>query len=130
VWPPKPGQLVILLGEPRGFVGLLLERKLNTCKVRLLDSELEPIDYHVEQLIATGHTPEDIVAKYKPTDIQLSHSLDVERSLPDFERLQKKSTKTKAKREKKPLTEVQLMFLKRLLVDKLKAAGIKLKETK
>jgi len=28
------------------------------------------------------------------------------------------------------LTEVQLMFLKRLLVDKLKTAGIKLKETK
>lgn len=129
-WPPRVGQLVVLLAEPRGFVGVLVERKLNMCKVRLLDSQDEPREYHVEQLIATGRSPVDLLSGYELTDVQLSDNLATERSLPDFEQLYKKPKtvgRASKKKEQKPLTEVQLVFIKRLLVDKLKAAGIKLK---
>ena len=126
-WPPKEGQLVILLGEPKGFVGVLKERKLNKCKVRLLDAQNEIKDYNIKELISTGRTPEYLCSQYKPTPIELSQAVGIERSLPDFGKFRKKSVSKK--REPKQISEAQKEFLKRLLVEKLKAVGIKLKET-
>ena len=125
-WPPKVGELVILLAEPRGFVGVLVSQDADQCQVKLLDS-IEVRLFHIEDLISTGLTPDELCKQYQPDAQTLSANLAVERSLPDFSKFKKKTTKKP--REQKPLTEFQTQQLKALLIEKIKAVGLKLKET-
>jgi len=123
-WPPQVGQLVILLDDPRGYVGILLSITGDRTEVKLLDAQDEVFETNLSALLPTGKTPQDLVLQYEPTALSLSQNLAIERSIPDFTRL-RKSTKKGGTRKKKVLTEANKMFLAKLIKEELKQ-----KETK
>ena len=114
-WPPEVGELVILYTSPdsktRGFVGVVevVEQESRNYIVRLLDSVDEPMILLADQLISTGQTPQDLLTQYIPTDLQLSHALETERTFPDFETMKTKTSKSTKSTSSKPKTLKQAL---------------------
>jgi len=121
-WPPKVGQIIILLDDPRGYVGVLLSITGDRSEVKLLDAQDEVLDVELSALLPTGKTPRDLILQYEPTALSLSQNLAIERSIPDFTRL-RKSTKKGGPKKKKVLTEANKMFLAKLIKEALAKKG-------
>ena len=122
-WPPVVGQLVILLDEPRGYVGVLVSVRDKSGYVRLLDSTDDYVQMDLTSLLSTGKTPQDLITQYELTPQELSKGLATERSFPDFSRV-KKTTKKGGVKKKKVLTEANKMYLAGLIKEALRK-GVK-----
>jgi len=143
-WPPEVGELVIIrekvVGDTNllnGFCGVLQARDSKNGFVKLLDSEEVSLKcFLLKELISTGKTPDELLQNIQPSQTDLSKALEVERSFPDFDlypRTTLSSTSAKPKGRKpvsqkvKELTVDQTEYLKKMLIEQLTAAGIKLK---
>lgn len=125
-WPPSVGQIVILLDEPRGYVGVLDRIEGIYGYVRFLDSTEELIQTDLMSLLATGKTPQDLITQYELTPQEFSTGLANERTFPDFSRT-KTTRKGGVKKKKKPkvLTEANKMYLAGLIKAALSKKGVK-----
>lgn len=117
-FPPKLGEVVILLDEPRGYVGILVGVDDTIGIVRLLDSQAGDFKTPLTSLLPTGKTPTDLTSQYSSTPEEFSQNLSVEREFPDFSRIKKKKGGGK-KKEPKKMTQEQKVFLAKLIKQKL-----------
>ena len=112
----KPKDLVILLSQPRGFCARVVDITNQKALICLLDSANKGWWVDISDLIPTGKSGLDLVSQYKP---DLTAGLTEERTFPDFSIVRTRKTKTKAKKEPKPLTAGQKEFIGKLLKQRL-----------
>lgn len=134
--PPRVGEVVIWSDPPRGYAAVLLS--VSPTHIRLLDSSPDDLSVEVDpaQLIPTGKTPEDLVRQFRPAPSALTAALAEERSLPDFDKAQRKTTTrtatkaTRATRAKEPneLNDGQRHLLEVLLAQRAQELGLSVKK--
>lgn len=130
-WPPRIGELVILLDEPRGYCAELIVTCEGYASVVLLDDEDRTLRrYPINSLISTGKRPADLVSMYLPDPLSFDQAVENERGNIDFTKLKRPKakggvTKKRKKKElhaktKKELTGDQKDFFARLIRERLK----------
>uniref|UniRef100_A0A6M3LT04 Uncharacterized protein n=1 Tax=viral metagenome TaxID=1070528 RepID=A0A6M3LT04_9ZZZZ len=114
----RPGDLVILLCNPRGYcaeVTVIKDGKAFWC---LLDDSrrvLQSCD--LCEVIPSGKTPEQLTAAYMPSAVEFDEAVDLQRGLIDFDKLKKRKTKGGTKKKgKKKVTKAQQQKLLELIL--------------
>ncbi len=118
----RPGDLVILLCDPRGYcaeVTAIKDGKVSYC---LLDDsrQLAPAkSCDLCEVIPSGKTPAALTVEYTPSAVEFDEAVDVQRGMIDFEKLKKRKATKKGggkKKRKKKATKVQKEKLLELIL--------------
>ena len=146
-WPPEVGTLAIIREKEvastnslNGFVLVVCAADSSHAFGRLLDSTMIDMKcFPLDELIATGKTPDQLMEMFQPTSEEVSKALEVERSMPDFDAYPRRSSSTSTSAKKTPrgrksavqkineMSPEQVAQLKSLLMQTLQAQGIELK---
>ena len=113
--------LVIILDHPRGYCAKVVSVSRFQITVQLLDNDEKLLNYPQRELIQTGKQAHTLIEQYELSAEAFDENLDTERGLPDFGKFKKKtSTKPRAKKEPKKLTEFQKKLIGDMLRERLK----------